>query len=147
MSDLFQWWHQDLTILPNGDLMVCRGIEPTGSLTPSSATVEGEQRVLRRLLTSPGSYIWHLEYGAGLPAYVGLPVQTRPLSAGEVPERLPKEINALILSQILLEDSVARDPLPRVSTRAFANGSINVNISYADNRVGRIVTLGFDINA
>jgi hypothetical protein len=49
------------------------GEKPTGSVTPSSATVEGEQRVLRRLLTNPGSYIWHLEYGAGLPQHVGQP--------------------------------------------------------------------------
>jgi hypothetical protein len=55
-------------------------------------------------------------------------------------------INSLIISQMFLEDSVARDPLPTVHTRKIVNG-INVNISYADNRVGRIVTLGFDINA
>jgi phage baseplate assembly protein W len=102
-------------------------------VTPSSATVEGEQRVLRRLLTSPGTYIWHLEYGAGLPQYVGQPV-------------VPSAINSLIVSQMFLEDSVARDPLPTVHTRKIVNG-INVDIKYADNRVGRIVTLGFDINA
>jgi hypothetical protein len=113
--------------------LVCRGIEPTGSITPSSATVEGEQRVLRRLLTSPGTYIWHVEYGAGLPQYVGQPAA-------------PSAINSLIVSQMFLEDSVARDPLPTVHTRKIVNG-INVDIKYADNRVGRIVTLGFDINA
>src|SRR5260370_37518584 len=120
MSDLFQWWHQALTILPNGDLMVCRGIEPTGSLTPSSATVEGEQRVLRRLLTSPGSYIWHLEYGAGLPAYVGQPVQTGPLSAREVPERLPEELNTLCPAPLLPEDKLTplRAPLLRATALA-----------------------------
>jgi hypothetical protein len=119
--------------MPSGDLMVCRGIEPTGSAMPSCATVEGEQRVLRRLLTTPGSYIWHLEYGAGLPQYVGQPEP-------------PSAINSIIMGQMFLEDSVARDPLPRVSTTDIVNG-INVNISYADNRVGRIVTLGFDVNA
>src|SRR5258708_16619680 len=100
MRDLFQWWHQDLTILPNGDLMVCRGIEPTGSLTPSSTTVEGEQRVLRRLLTSPGSYIWHLEYGARLPQNVGQPVPTRPPNPVRRPELLPKHNHAPIPSLI-----------------------------------------------
>lgn len=119
--------------MPSGDLMVCRGIEPTGSILPSTATVEGEQRVLRRLLTNPGSYLWHLEYGAGLPQYVGQPVV---LSA----------INSLIVSQMFLEDTVARDPLPTVRTTPIVDG-ISVNISYADNRVGRIVTLGFDIAA
>jgi len=127
------WWQQDLTILPSGDLMVCRNIEPTGSVMPSSATVEGEQRVLRRLLTPPRSYIWHLEYGAGLPGYVGQPV-------------LPGALNAIIISQMLLEDTVARDPLPTVTTSPIVDG-IATNISYKDNNVGRIVTLGFDINA
>lgn len=133
MSDLFHWWRQDLTIMPSGDLMVCRGIEPTGSAMPSCATVEGEQRVLRRLLTAPGSYIWHLEYGAGLPGYVGQPV-------------LPSALNAVIISQMFLEDTVARDPLPTVRTSPILDG-IATNIAYRDNNVGRIVTLGFDINA
>jgi prepilin-type processing-associated H-X9-DG protein len=119
--------------MPSGDLMVCRGIEPTGSPMPSCATVEGEQRVLRRLLTSPGSYIWHLEYGAGLPQYVGRP-------------GVPSAVNALIVGQMFLEDTVARDPLPTVRTRPIVDG-ISVNIAYADGNVGRIVTLGFDINA
>lgn len=119
--------------MPSGDLLVCRGIEPTGSVTPSSATVEGEQRVLRRLLTTPGTYIWHLEYGAGLPQYVGQP-------------GVPSAINAVIMSQMFLEDTVARDPLPTVRTAPIVDG-ISVNIAYADGNVGRIVTLGFDIDA
>jgi hypothetical protein len=48
--------------------------------------------VLRRLLTNPGSYIWHLEYRAGLPQYLGQPAV---LSA----------INSLIISQMFLEDT------------------------------------------
>lgn len=147
MSDLFQWWRQDLTIMPSGDLMVCRGIEPTGSAMPSCATIEGEQRVLRRLLTAAGTYIWHLEYGAGLPQYVGQVMQTRPLSPGEAPDAGPSYIGAIILSQMLLEDTVAQNPLPKVLVAANSNGALNVNISYADNNVGRIVTLGFDVNA
>jgi phage baseplate assembly protein W len=133
VSDLFQWWRQDLVILPSGDLLLTGGMQPAGSAIPNTPTVEGEQRVLRRLLTAPGSYFWHPEYGAGLPSYVGQPV-------------LPSALGALITTQMFLEDSVARDPLPTVQTRPIAAG-INVNISYADNNVGRIVTLGFDINA
>jgi hypothetical protein len=147
LSDLFAWWRQDLTIMPSGDLMVCRGIEPTGSVMPSSATVEGEQRVLRRLLTNPGSYIWHLEYGAGLPQYVGQSFQTRPLTPAETPDSQPSQIAAIIMAQMLLEDTVSRDPLPKVKVTPRANGNIHADISYADNRVGRIVTLGFDVNA
>lgn len=134
MADLFQWWRQDLTIMPSGDLLLCRGLEPNSSTLPSNVTVEGEQRVLRRLLTTPGTYIWHLEYGAGLPQYVGQPT-------------LPSALNALITTQMFLEDSVARDPMPTVQTTGSADGSFHTNISYADNDVGRIVTMGFDVNA
>jgi hypothetical protein len=120
MADLFCWWQQDLTILPNGDLLTVEG------------TIEGEQRVLRRLLTNAGDYIWHLEYGAGLPKYVGSPV-------------VPDEVNAVILSQMMLEDAVAQQPLPQVDTTPIANG-ISTDIKYVDADTGKPVTLGFDVN-
>src|SRR6185312_2121492 len=97
MADLFGWWGQDLTILPNGDLLAVDG------------TIEGEQRVMRRLLTNPGDYIWQLEYGAGLPRYVGQPEQD-------------DAISALIMSQMMLESAVAQSPLPSVSTTSITNG-------------------------
>jgi hypothetical protein len=120
MADLFCWWGQDLTILPNGDLLAVDG------------TKEGEQRVLRRLLTPPGSYIWHLGYGAGLPKYVGSTAQA-------------DEINALTQSQIRLEAAVASTPLPVVRTEKIANG-LSTDIKYVDADTGKLVTLGFDVN-
>jgi hypothetical protein len=132
--DLFQWWKSDLVIMPSGDLLGCPGIAGVNNPVPSTPTVEGEQRVLRRLMTPPGSYIWHSEYGAGLPSYVGS-VAT------------PKEIGSLIRGQMLLEASVAADPLPTVTIQGTPTGALNTYISYADAKVGRIVTLGFDINA
>lgn len=119
--------------MPDGDLLICSGATKTGAIMPGCATDEGEQRVLRRLLTGPGQYIWHPEYGAGLPGFVGSPAQ---LDA----------IQAIIISQILLEDVVSKDPLPQVVATKILNG-INVNISYIDNNVGKQVTVGFDLNA
>ena len=133
MADLFQWWQQDLALLPDGDILICSGATKTGEIMPGCATDEGEQRVLRRLLTGPGQYIWHPEYGAGLPGFVGQPVQIQALQA-------------IILSQILLEDVVSKDPLPQVVATPILNG-VNVNISYLDNNVGKQVTVGFDLNA
>jgi hypothetical protein len=121
MADLFCWWTQDLTILPNGDLLSVDG------------TIEGEQRVMRRLLTTPGSYIWHSEYGAGLPQYIGQTVQA-------------DAIGALILAQMLIEDAVAQDPLPVVTVSPISNG-LSASIKYNDNNTGKLVTLGFDVNA
>ena len=85
MADLFVWWGQDLTILPTGDVLTCDG------------TIEGEQRVLRRLLTPPQSYIWHPEYGAGLSSYVGQPAQA-------------DAIGSLILAQMLISLSANHRP-------------------------------------
>jgi len=133
MADLYHWWQQDWTLLPDGDLFLCGGIQKTSAPVPVSATIEGEQRVLRRLLTAAGTYIWHPEYGAGLPGYVG---STPQLDA----------LTALIMGQVLLEDCVAKDPLPSVITTPILNG-VMVNITYVDNNVGRQVTVGFDINA
>lgn len=121
MADLFCWWTQDLTILPNGDLLSVDG------------TIEGEQRVMRRLLTNPGSYIWHPEYGAGLPKYVGQTVQD-------------DAIAALILAQMLIEDAVSQNPLPVVNVTPISNG-LSADIKYNDNNTGKLVSLGFDVNA
>lgn len=120
MADLFGWFGEDLTILPNGDLLSVDG------------SIEGEQRVMRRLLTNPGDYVWHKEYGAGLPGYVGQAVE-------------PTSINALTVSQMLLEDAVSRSPLPVVNTTGITNG-ISTDIKYTDADTGKPVTLGFDVN-
>jgi phage baseplate assembly protein W len=119
--DIFHWWEQDLVILPTGDLLLASG------------TIEGEQRVLRRLLTSPGKYVFHLEYGAGLPNYVGQPVPVQ-------------SVASLISSQMALEDAVSQSPLPVVQARGNALGSLNVNIKYVDANTGLPALLDFDVS-
>lgn len=79
----------------------------------------GTERVLRRLLTNPGSYIWQPGYGAGLARFVGQPVD-------------PAGIEALIRSQMLLEPAVAVDPPPIVSVQSDPGGSLFVQVRYAD---------------
>jgi|ERR1700729_210825 len=121
MADLFTWWQEDLTILPDGDLLTVSG------------TIEGEQRVIRRLLTNPGSYIWNLDYGAGLPKYVGSVADS-------------DAIGALIVSQMTLESCVAQSPLPQVVVTPISNG-INANIRYVDSTVDQLVTVGFNLDS
>jgi hypothetical protein len=120
MADLFCWWGQDLTILANGDLLPCDG------------TIEGEQRVLRRLLTPPGSYIFHPEYGAGISAYVGQP-------------EIADAIGSLILANMLIEGAVAQDPLPKVHVQPISNG-LQVDIRYVDADTGQLVSAGFNVD-
>ena len=54
MPDINHLWGNDLAFSATGDLATA----DVPTLT--------QQRVLRRLLTNPGDYIWELDYGAGL---------------------------------------------------------------------------------
>ena len=51
----------------SGDL----SLGPTGDLETNSLQEEVKQRVIRRLFTNPGDYIWHPGYGAGIGRAVG----------------------------------------------------------------------------
>ena len=62
----------------------------TGDISVASGPLLGQQRVLRRLLTNPGEYIWQLDYGAGLARFIGQPVN-------------PSQITAVIRSEIFKE--------------------------------------------
>jgi phage baseplate assembly protein W len=90
LTDLRHTWGGDLEAGPAGDLALMAG-------SPAVS-----QRVLRRLLTAKGDYIWSPTYGAGLPGYVG-----RPTAGGQ--------IEATVRSQMLLETAVARFPPPSVT--------------------------------
>ncbi len=85
MADLAHYFGQDLSLGPTGDLALVSG------------SLAVEQRVLRRLLTAPGAYIWHVPYGAGLGALVGMPANAR-------------LITGLVRQQMGLEAAVAQNP-------------------------------------
>lgn len=104
---------------------------PTGDLRPVENTERGKQRVLRRLLTNPGDYIYHPTYGAGLGQKVGESVNIN-------------EWTALILGQMLLEDVVAQDPAPTITLNIIEQG-ISVYASYTDATSGTPATLSFDV--
>jgi hypothetical protein len=120
MNDLNHYVGGDLSLSPTGDLSTVSGME------------RGKQRILRRLITNPGDYLFHPEYGAGLGRYVGALVN--------IPE-----VIALIRGQILQEDCVARTlaPVIRVSAQ---NDTLAVTISYTDAPSGEPVTLSFEVN-
>lgn len=105
----------------------------TGDLATADGTSAGTQRVLRRLLTNPGDYLFHPSYGAGLPARVG----TLADAAG---------IRALIRGQMLLEPAVARSPEPVVVVTDITGG-IAVAIKYTDAASGAAAALSFDVTS
>ncbi len=120
MPDLSHEFGADLEAGPTGDLAVAQG------------AAQGRQRVLRRLLTNPGDYIWQPEYGAGLGRFVGSPAA-------------PERIRAVVRSQIFREPAVARSPEPVVEVQADGQGRVFVAIRYADADSGETQSLSFRV--
>ena len=122
MQDLFHLWSGDLSVGLGGDLATIDG--------PGA----GQQRVLRRLLTNPGDYIWQPNYGAGLGGYVGGPVS-------------PAVVAATIRSQMYMEPSVAHDPEPVIDVQTTQNGAVYVHVRYADIDTSSGQVLAFSVGA
>ena len=120
MGDLVLGWGGDLSSSKTGDLGAV--------LAPDLGTA----RVLRRLLTNPGAYVWQPGYGAGLARFVGEPVDV-------------DEIEAVIRGQMLLEAAVARSPEPVISVQLDPGGSLFVSIRYADASTGQAATLNIQV--
>lgn len=120
MADLSHNFGGDLASAANGDLATVSG------------TTLGQQRVLRRLLTNPGDYIWHPTYGAGLAQFVGQPVNAL-------------QITAVIRSQIFKEAAVARQPEPVITVLGQDDGSVFVEIRYVDASSGQTQILTFTV--
>jgi hypothetical protein len=131
MSDLHHYIGDDLSVSSTGDLMM------------AESTKEGEQRVLRRLLTNPtvrdgtgmvvsvGDCIWHPDYGAGVPVEVGKTLDER-------------RIRALIRKQIFNEACVARNPDPVILVEPITDG-VSVRIQYVDAVTRQQVGLSFTV--
>lgn len=109
MIDIFLEWAGDLSVGSTGDLASASGTDATN------------QRVCRRLLTNPGDYLWHLNYGGGLAQFVGTPAE-------------PADIESVVRTQLALEAAVAASPAPQVSASVVdpANGYVVADIAYSD---------------
>ncbi len=108
------FWHQfgsDLQLAADGDLLLAHSADET------------LQRVLRRLMTIPGNYIWHLGYGAGLPAMIGQPADAA-------------RIAGIARGQMLQEAGVARTPPPTATAVSDGTGSVFLSITYTDANSG-----------
>lgn len=107
--DIYHYWGNDIVTSPTGDLQVVDGI------------TKGQQRILRRLLTNPGDYIYHPSYGAGLARFIGQALTVSKYS----------EIKGLITSNLYLEACVSRNPAPVVTLSANEN-VLFCTIKYTD---------------
>jgi hypothetical protein len=125
VNDIFHVWESDLTTSATGDLAVVSG------------SISGQQRVLRRLLTNPRDYIWHIDYGAGLAGFVGVP-------ANEL------QITAAIRSQIFQETAVAQTPEPVINVQVSPAGAwstVYVDIRYTDSLSNETQMLTFSVSS
>ena len=110
-NDLWHEFGADLQVSASGDILLANG------------NTAVQQRVLRRLLTNQGQYIWQLAYGAGLRQRVG---QDTNLTV----------IQNIVRSQIFAEADVAQVPAPVISATRDATGNVSVTITYTDATTG-----------
>ena len=120
MPDLAHFYGDDLAVAPSGDLATV------------AMTQLGQQRVLRRLLTNPGDYLWNPGYGAGLAQFVGQPANAA-------------RIRAVVRSQIFQEAAVAQNPQPVIDVQGNTDSSVYVYIRYADATSGETQVLSFSV--
>jgi phage baseplate assembly protein W len=123
LNDISHWWGNDVSSNATGDLQT------------ANLTNRGQQRVLRRLLTNPGDYIFQPTYGAGLAQWVG---QLMDIA----------KVTSLIKSQIALEDSVAKTPAPQITIQqnpADLSG-FAVVIAYNDATNNTPTVLSFNVS-
>ncbi len=121
MADAWHRFGGDLSIGPTGDIGCALG-----------ATMV-QQRLLRRLLTNPGDYVWNPDYGAGLGRFVGDPVDLA-------------RIQAVVRGQVLREAAVARRPEPEIDVAADRVGTVSVQIRYAEADTGVTRSLAFTVS-
>jgi hypothetical protein len=107
--EIYQDFGNDLVVNQNGDLQVADG------------TTLSNQRVVRRLLTNPGTYLWNPNYGAGLPQFIG------DLNSSDNYQK----IKGRITSQMYLEDSVSQVPPPDIELTSITN-QLNGTINYTN---------------
>lgn len=117
MADLSLEWNDDFSIDISGDLLVVDG------------DVEVRQRLERRLFTAVHGYLWHPEYGAGLPQKIGSVFSVY-------------QIKSIVTSQLALEESVAISPPAQLSVTADPNNAsiITISIKYWDAKSGNSVS-------
>lgn len=123
LYDIYHVFGNDLSLSSTGDLLLCSGEE------------RGKQRLLRRLLTVVGDYIWHPKYGAGLQTFIGEALSSDEFSI----------IKSRIQSNIFLEESVSKTTPPEIFIQTIQNG-LYCQINYVNKATSNPVILTFNVN-
>jgi hypothetical protein len=120
MTDLYLDWQGDFQPSASGDLMLVDGND------------EVYQRLFRRLCTATQGYIWHIDYGAGLPQKIGDPWSVT-------------SIQAICVSQLAMEQSVAPFPPPVINVTEPIPGTISIDVQYTDGITGESVAFNITV--
>lgn len=120
MTDLFLEWGGDLDADSTGDLLLVDGAD------------EVRQRLERRLFTAAFGYVWHKEYGAGLPQKIGSVLSV-------------SQIKSICQAQLNLEASVATSPAAILTVTQDSQGTTFIDIQYWDAITG--ISVSFTITA
>jgi len=107
MTDLSHVFGNDFVFFEGAGVGVAQGVEET------------RQRVLRRLCTNPGDYVWQPDYGAGLPGMIGDPVQAL-------------RIHGVVAAQLALEPGVDQRQPVQVAVTPREGGFVSCSITYVD---------------
>lgn len=124
-NDLAHTWGHDIGVAAGGDLLL---------VSSSGLTRE---RVMRRLLTSPGDYIWSLKYGAGLSRIIGKPIDTM-------------AVEAIVRLQMRHESSVRQEPAPVVRQTQSNDqrpDTLTLSIQYVDSTLDSSYDLVLDVTS
>jgi len=93
---------------------------------------EARQRLMRRICTAVKGYIWHPEYGAGLPQKIGDPWQ-------------PPTIEAICRDQVSMESSVVQYPPPIIGVAEAIPGMVSIDIQYISAQTGLAVQFNITV--
>jgi hypothetical protein len=111
-------------------------LTPYGDILQSESEKLTQQSIIRRLLTNPGTYFWHPEYGAGIGRFVG-----ESLSSDNF-----DYIKNIINSNILLEENVAQTPSPQISFIAISPDILQCTIVYYSIPSQTPATISFQVS-
>lgn len=104
LADVGHLWGSDIRLSPTGDLALVTGPD------------RSKERVLRRLLTNAGEYIFALDYGGNVPREIGAIANNA-------------QISGQIAGQLKLEQTVSQASAPTVNVTNTDKG-VAVGISY-----------------
>lgn len=110
----------DLALVFGGDL----ALASAGDIALAQAGALTEQRVLRRLLTNRGDYIWQISYGGGMGQFVGVAGAAAPAVS-------------VARAQMAQEARVAQTPLPQIGASTDVASGVVLTISYQDATTGQ----------